>query len=888
MKKFRLTKWLAIFSVIACAVSFPNDAAAAEPSAKQVIPAVSYEFKGNKKYDFEDTEPVAVMTYGTKTLGKMVITGSNVEKTTYGGTTAFGSSGNVSFSYEFNKSLLGDSNEVWHVVEDDTKKVMGQKLDADIQKGVLILQCSKDGDKYENIINPVTDFFNTTASGRKLYTTAGEDISQGMYYRIVLAYKTAAKDGEFLGKDTFKYKRHMEVYNFFVVENSGQISIHNLSLDEELLNYEGYDQELLKHGETLVDNSVTRNGFEIEKITDSYTVWVQHDDDTSVIAQTGDRFTDDGLYTITLKTRLGKQKIFKIYVFAGGADKGFSQYFGDGPVQAERVFREGAIPTYARGGRIHIKAVQSNVPALLGEVRNIDTDEIVFKLTGTRAPQNYSLKPGSYIAKFHNAPTEYAGSYYQYSFAFNVLDEDSAPYVNYHNLMTSPNLENLESKHLEVAYQMTSGGYIYVCFSMDSKDEALKYAQEIEGRFVEKKTEDSYYYKSAENPNRKVKYYDPIELTQVRNDYAKQNVEVGYFNPLDQFTYRTYENDLLDSLEKINSSESIKVFPSEEEKNKLFDRAPYINNFQFIQVSDYDVVSVTAENLSDGSVIELKFNVPVSSQLSKTGMYRITETNGYGKSRCYDVCFLASCETTMTWEIVSDGVKQKVNLSASDCENEPYVIQADSAYVIDIDNPMDKHAIVTIKAPDVYSFEIKCLASEFKNLEFTKAGDYEIRFIDRLGNSFEVLLKISGNAQPGEIQAGNTSYVEFYNSIYQNPKNVEEDIYLLSDIVVETEPEAESEDITDPTLSTTIPTQNQETIEEKDKKFNWTPLTTSVLGLAFVGIAVLIWKKNRKSKSEEKPQVNEDIENSVEKDPENIVEDAENANDIEEDDSDVQ
>ena len=59
-------------------------------------------------------------------------------------------------------------------------------------------------------------------------------------------------------------------------------------------------------------------------------------------------------------------------------------------------------------------------------------------------------------------------------------------------------------------------------------------------------------------------------------------------------------------------------------------------------------------------------------------------------------------------------------------------------------------------------------------------------------------------------------------------------------------------------------------------------------GLAFVGIAVLIWKKNRKSKLQEKLQVNEDFENSDAKDPENILEDTENANDIEEDDSDVQ
>ena len=50
------------------------------------------------------------------------------------------------------------------------------------------------------------------------------------------------------------------------------------------------------------------------------------------------------------------------------------------------------------------------------------------------------------------------------------------------------------------------------------------------------------YYKDIENANRKIKYYDPLELTKAREFYASQNVEINYFNPTDQFTYQTYSS----------------------------------------------------------------------------------------------------------------------------------------------------------------------------------------------------------------------------------------------------------------------------------------------------------------------------------------------------------
>lgn len=843
-------------------------ATAAAGSTTVEVPGSYYEMAPSKNYNYEEYEPVSKMTYGKSSVGKLVISGTGIEKSTYAGKTAFGTTGNVSFSYTYDNSLLGTDDASWHIIEDKEKKVAGQKLDSNILKGVLIIQKSYDGTTYENVTNPVTNFFAGNNSGRVLYTTAGEDVSKGVYYKFILAYKTQAQSGKFLFIDQFDSYRHVEEYEFYVVENSGTISIHNLSVDEELLEMDGYSQELLKRGETLLNGSVTRDGFTIEKFADSYTVKVQRNGYPAAYASSGSRYTADGEYTITVQTRLGKTKTTKVFVFTGGNDQGYSTYFGEGFVQAERVFRDSAYPTYARGGRLLIRKVDSSVPPLYGKITNTDTG-VVHTLGGSRLEQSIPLEPGKYEVSLYNANLSIPGSYYQYNFEFEVLDEESAPYVNYHALMAEQRLEDLQTKHYEVAYQTTGGGYIYVCFSLDSYEEALKYAREIEGRFVEAASDGGFYYKDIENANRKIKYYDRLELTKASEFYASQNVEINYFNPTDVFTYETYDDDLLECLEDLSLYKSIKVFPSQEEKEKLCDRAPYINNSTFIQASDYDVVSVVAVHNESGEATTLSFGVPVREQLAVSGEYTITETNSYGRTTEYSAYYLADCETEVIWNVTQNGVDSEILLSSDTIENGKYEIKADSAYVSSIANEFDEWSIVTVKAPGVYSFEIKCLASEFTNLEFYKAGNYEISFIDRLGNSFSVDLQITGELAYGDIDQMNVSYVEFYNGLYSNPKNTEEDHYTLEELATIAPPEAEDllddkqdDSSIDDGTAVNPGTSDETTQTEPEKSNNVVAWILGAVVAVAIGIILCVLKKKQRVASElavnEQLQENED------------------------------
>lgn len=334
--------------------------------------------------------------------------------------------------------------------------------------------------------------------------------------------------------------------------------------------------------------------------------------------------------------------------------------------------------------------------------------------------------------------------------------------------------------------------------------------------------------------------YDQMELTSVRDKYAKQNVEVNYFNATDLFSYRTYNNDLLSCLEELSLSESIKVFPSQEEKDKLIGRAPFINNFTFIQASDYDVVKVEAVHTETEETYELKFGVPVDNQLSLSGRYVITETNSYGKTREYEATFLNKCLTQMMWTIIKDGKESKLEITAdSMVDNNPVIIEADSAFITEIFNEYDEGAIVTVKAPGVYSFEIKCLASEFVNLEFYKAGEYEISFIDRIGNSYKVILRITGDIEYGDMQTYTASYTSFYNSLYLNPKDDIEDFYELSDIVVEESVPSEGEE-----NEIEITVNNTEVQLDKNTIGK---IALFIMSSLFIGIfCIVVWRIKRK------------------------------------------
>jgi len=738
------------------------------------VPVACYELDKGNDYDFSSATPVDKMSFGGKSLGTFSISGSINDTSVYSEEIAYGvDAGSISFSYSYSGNLLDEKADN-HLVSDKTEKLNGEKLDVNILKGVLLVQKSSDGVTWESAASPVVNFFETNPSGKdSFYTTSGTDIVQGKYFRVIVAYKTEVKTGEssFLwwDYDNTKTFRNVEVYEFYLCKNDAIISIHNLKSDEVDFEDEEFSAETLRHGETLKDGSTTTAGFYIDKLGTSYVVTVN-----GLAVDDGAKYTINGKYTIVTTTKLGYKSTQTVYIFNGYEDMGYETYFGDSLVQGKRVFREGDYPTYAVNSKIKICEVAITVPAMTGTIKNMSSGEVIELKLDNRTEQIYELSEGTYCAELFAGNTE-SGTYFHYTIMFNVLSEDAKPYVNYNALMNLERFSDLASKHYEVVYPTTAGGYINVCFA--SYDDAFAYAYEIEKRYVEKNA-DGVYYKSEENPNVKVKYKtdknaDKIKLTSIVTYYAKQNVEIGYFNTNEAFTYQTFESEdsLMQCLETMSIFESIKVFPSQEEKDKLLQRTPFLNEYCFMHVDDYDVVSVAAYCHEDQNTYNLEFGKKVDKQLTVSSNYTIVETNEYGDELSYDTCFMSKNVSETSWLVINDGMEQE-NLISEEAK-----ICADTVSMISASNILDEGAIVRIEAPELYTFDIVCLVSEMDGLVLYKKGIYTLTFVDRVGNTYQLHIDISGKNHFEDVKReGCVSYTELYNRVYINDKPMIEEV----------------------------------------------------------------------------------------------------------------
>ena len=537
MKKSKfLLCLISVFFCVICLSTISFIVSAADTKSTSItVSAKTYEFDVGNSYNFSSATEVPTMSYGRKQMGTLTISGNITDTSTFKNRVAYGVGDDsvISFSYSYDGAYQTAVEEDWNLRSDTGTKIDEFDLSGSIDKGVLLVQTSSDGSTWVNAVNPITNFYATNTSGKaNFYTTDGSDVAQGKYYRIVLAYKMGRKIGEegalWWKEDVYEDKHHVEVYEFYLAINSGTISVHNLAVDESSLpEIEGFTQETIKRGETLVDNSTTTKGFTIDKLGTSYLVSVSKDDSAATYVNDGAKFTENGKYTITTITKLGKQVTQTVYIFNGGDDSGYSTYFGASIVDGNRTFRYGDFPTYTKGSFIQINAIANNVPMLTGKITNTTSGE-EYTLGSNREGQKFDLSAGSYFVDFYSGETT-SGTIYHYKAYFNIIDEESSPYVNYDNLMKTQRLSDLTSKHYEVAYQTTAGGYIFVCFSLDSYEEAFNYAYEIEKRFIEQ-TDNGLYYKSQDNPNVKVKYYDYVAMTSVLNNRNVHKISFDSWN----------------------------------------------------------------------------------------------------------------------------------------------------------------------------------------------------------------------------------------------------------------------------------------------------------------------------------------------------------------------
>ena len=705
-----------------------------------------YETGGDYKY--ESKSSVSRMSYGSAGLCEISVTGQFSGETSPRNQPLNLARGDAILTLSYNGKLLTDTPEAWKIISSGSTNVNSIKLPQKMEKGVVIIQSSPNGKDYTNLIEPLCNFFAQHPRGMVLPVK----ISSKGYYRIIVAYQTQRYVGKKLVVlDNNEDRFHVEIYTFRITKGN----LEGMEIEDD-----GYSLTTLEKGETLKDYASTTVGFIIDKLGTNYEVKVNGrtvNDHTAI--------TENGYYTIQVTTPLSKTRLTHAYVFRDDQTKGASTYFADVPVSGYRVFREGDLPTYDQRTKIQILRTNDQTPPLTGTITNVDTGkEIVFD-GSSRSSQTIDLTEGTYHADLYSGYTE-SGSVYHYELNFNIIAEDSRPFVNYRNLMTADRLSDLSSRYFQVAYQTTRGGYIFVCFS--DQQRAFKYAYEIEKRFVE-----DGRYKSLDNPNVKIKYSTDnqglIDLTQAINHYADQNVEIAFFNPIDAFTYRTLDDpEQLSNLEALSLPESVKVIPSQDEKELMYQRQPFLNDFTFIHVADYDVISVEAFCRSNNTTYPLQFDIPVEEQLTVSSEYYITETNIYGDTNTYTAFFAADNQTRVTWKITKGSGTE---MTETTCESTKE-LSADAVEIIGAENSVDNYAIVTITPSNGYSYPVTCLVSDLQGLVLNKKGDYNFSYVDRIGNNYEQVVHITGNQASSPISQDAISFSDLYNKVYLQDKPV--------------------------------------------------------------------------------------------------------------------
>ena len=183
-----------------------------------------YEFGEKDHYEFDEKKG-AVGTSADNTYGSFSVSGDLTPDASVDNIPSFlVNSGQISLTYSYTDDLLNLEEDEWHLVDDRIKDVNDIKLDSNIKCGAVILQTSKNGEKWVNDVALTNVFENTPEQDAPFYETKSTQLANGCYYRVIVVYKLGRKVGKnkvlFVTTDEYEYKKYAEVYEFYLHDTS--------------------------------------------------------------------------------------------------------------------------------------------------------------------------------------------------------------------------------------------------------------------------------------------------------------------------------------------------------------------------------------------------------------------------------------------------------------------------------------------------------------------------------------------------------------------------------------------------------------------------------------------------------------------------------------------
>lgn len=262
------------------------------------------------------------------------------------------------------------------------------------------------------------------------------------------------------------------------------------------------------------------------------------------------------------------------------------------------------------------------------------------------------------------------------------------------------------------------------------------------------KAGDYWYYKSRENPDLYVYYFDKNSLEEVIEYYAQDFVSDEQIYRLNSSIYpNNYGNSLDDSM-----------YDNIIEKNGI--KAYIVNNFTFKYVDDVEASKIYYDYAEDDKEnwIEFQFDKSFASQVNAHGLYKIREVDFVGNKIEYYV-YLDKEAPMLDIQVKVYGKDNPFTqtISVNDIPNNgELVLYYEDFKILNIIED-DKWYVLEIKAPDGTTKRYTYL-DNLPDFSSIGAGEYTITIADRLNNQFKFKVNLLGEAPKANfevINAGN-------------------------------------------------------------------------------------------------------------------------------------
>jgi len=757
--------------------------------------------------------PVTSTVFGSTAYTSLsIVTDGDLATSSHNGFQAFGVTGTTT-SLEFKINHLANIGEPinnsseWLLSDDNWGKSSSQKvngvLTGEVDSGALVIQTSYDGVTWstDNKAAYTNGLFTTNyyayyqTSKQIIYIPSGNDISKGIYIRVIYAYevydyvKCEHKSlwDKIFNNDNYRHDNHnvytnyVEEYSFYLCFNSPTgVTFHNLSLEgkiDEGFNEEMTSMEINKQAETLINNSITTTGFKIDKsLNQTATINIKKDHlDFSI--PTNNEVRENGRYDITVTTQFGNQSTTTIFVFSKTKEELYSLYFGEHFIAGKRIYTEDQIPTFEGGfTTCYLQAINDIIPAISGSIVNKSTNHSI-PIQSTSNMQEFLLtEAGEYEIKLNTNSTFtneiFAGDNHCIVFKFKLIAQGTAPgpQINKKSLQNFSQLvcpSNLHSTYYGITFQSASRGYITLAFS--TKEAAFEYAYNYEKGMVEIQSDGTFRYNGSLQVSQKTKYESGWDLTDAINFFAEQAIQKLHFDLRDEFTYLTLNDSDISNIKNLRTLElekSVILLANDTEKDNLIKSGnlPIINTkklatltigeggqtvrknqgFEFVKdTNGYDSNSVNIIDCNNNR-FEILYNTPVGEQLAllncATGIITIEEKTIYGDTSTYEAVYIKDSDNTSNTSVkyIDNKVSKTITL---DQTNNNDIVNADAFSINSVIDNLDPYGSIILKLPN-NEIEVYCL-DEIKNKSYTSSGQYTITLLNRLGHSYSFKITIA-------------------------------------------------------------------------------------------------------------------------------------------------